>query len=275
MARGTVAAPGAWNALVARAIAAAGFDACYVSGGATANAAGVPDTGILGRDAFIDVIARVDAASGLPVIADADTGFGDPAATVAAYEAAGAAAMHMEDQVFPKRCGHLEGKEVIDATAMTELVAAAVGARTDDAFMVIARTDARSVEGLDSAIERGAAYRAAGADMVFPEGLESAEEFERFADGCPGLLLANMTEFGKTPDLPVSRFAEMGYDLVIFPITAQRVAMAAITECLRQLRATGTAVGCKDRMQTRQELYDLLGYDPAVEWEPTPTPPRG
>jgi len=269
MAKGTVMCPGAWNGLIAAAIAKAGFDACYVSGGATANAAGVPDIGLTSLEDMCKTIQTVSDASSLPVIADADTGFGDGdyvATTVVEYDKHGAAGMHIEDQVFPKRCGHLEGKTLISIDEMVEKVTIACNNKQHQDFIIIARTDARSVDGMGAAIERGVAYREAGADMIFPEGLQSTQEFAEFAQGCQGLLLANMTEFGKTPFIDIHEFENMGYDLVIYPITMQRIAMGAIVGCLEQLKNEGSAKSLVSKMQSRKELYDLLDYDPSQEW---------
>ena len=275
MSQGTVMCPGAFNALVGRAIAAAGFDAAYISGGATANAAGVPDVGMLTLTEVCRTIREGCEASGLPVVADADTGYGEEEMIVRAvheYERAGAAGMHLEDQVFPKRCGHLDGKKLVTTERMVENIRAAVSAKGHGDFLVIARTDARSVVDLDEAIRRGIAYREAGADMIFPEGLSTAEEFAEFSSRCPGLLLANMTEFGKTPVLHIDRFSEMGYDLVIYPVTMQRVAMGAVTDALSKLRSDGDVAGVIDAMQSRHDLYDLLGYVPGEPWvHPSPT----
>jgi methylisocitrate lyase len=268
MSSGVVAAPGAFTALVGRAVAHAGFDAVYISGGATANTAGVPDVGLLTLTEVCRTIREISAASGLPTIVDADTGYGEVEMvrrTTIEYERAGAAAMHIEDQVFPKRCGHLDGKTLIPTEDMAAKLTAAAASKSDD-FVLIARTDARGIEGLDAAIERGNAYREAGADMIFPEGLASEDEFAEFASGCPGLLLANMTEFGKTPIIPLSRFGELGYDIVIFPVSMQRIAMKAVTTALVALKAQGSVGAILDDMQTRQELYDLLGYTPGTEW---------
>ena len=278
MAEGVVACPGAYNALVARAVARAGFEVCYVSGGATANGVGVPDIGLVSRETMARTIEQVAGACGLPVVADADTGFGEgPGAvadTVRAYEAAGAAGLHLEDQVFPKRCGHLDGASLVPAATMAGRIAAACEARQDEALLLIARTDARGVEGLEAAIERAGAYRAAGAEMIFPEGLRDEDEFQRFATGSPGLLLANMTEFGRTPFLTTSRFGGLGYDLVIHPVTMQRVAMKAVTRALDELRQRETTEGLLDKMQTRRELYDLLDYDPDGPWPPVAAAPE-
>ncbi len=266
---GPVIAPGAFNALVARAVTQAGFDACYISGGATANVAGYPDIGLITLSEMCLTIRQSTQASGLPTIVDADTGYGEVECVVRTtieYERAGAAGLHIEDQVFPKRCGHLEGKTLIPAEVMAEKVSAACDHRGNPDFIVIARTDARSVNGMADAIERGNLYREAGADMIFPEGLESEQEFVEFAAGSPGLLLANMTEFGKTPQMSAARFAELGYQLVIFPLTMMRLAMGHVVQGLRTLKDGGTAEGLLDSMQTRDELYSLLEYRPGHQW---------
>ncbi|MEK7794854.1 MAG: isocitrate lyase/phosphoenolpyruvate mutase family protein, partial [Candidatus Hydrogenedentota bacterium] len=177
---------------------------------------------------------------------------------------AGVSGSHHEDQVFPKRCGHLEGKELVPADDFAVKIDAAVAAKTSSDFVVIARTDARGVTGFDDAVRRANLYVEAGADAIFPEGLRSAEEFARFARETDTLLLANMTEFGTTPYIRVEDFAEMGYTMVIFPVTLQRAAMKAMQDVLGILRAEGTQSSALDRMQTRQELYDLLGYDGKV-----------
>lgn len=277
---GTVAAPGAFNALVARAVAAAGFDACYVSGGATSVAAGVPDVGLLTLDHFARVVRDVALGSGLPTIADADTGFGEEEMvrrTVLEYNHAGAAGLHLEDQVFPKRCGHLDGKSLIPSDQASSRIAWAAQASRDcsgGAFIICARTDARGVEGFDAAVDRAEAYVRAGAEMVFPEGLASEDEFATFATTLRErvadrrvYLLANMTEFGKTPLIPLDRFAELGYDIVIYPVTTLRVAMGAVSRALADLRSTGSVEPFLDGMQTRGELYDLVGYTPGTPWE--------
>ncbi len=275
MERGTVVAPGAFNALVARAVARAGFEACYISGGATANVAGYPDIGLISLSEMCRTIREITQACGLPTIVDADTGYGEAesvARTVVEYERAGAAGLHIEDQVFPKRCGHLEGKTLVPIDHMVEKVAAAVSARLSDDFIIIARTDARAVTSMDDAIHRAHAYRQAGADMSFPEGLQSEDEFAAFAAGSPGLLLANMTEFGKTPDISANRFAELGYQLVIYPLSVMRLAMKQVVAGLEELKNKGTLRGVIDQMQTRDELYDLLNYTPSEPWDfPNPS----
>jgi len=274
---GCVAVPGAFNGAVAYAVRAAGFEACYVSGGAVSVAAGVPDVGLLGLEHFCRVIREVSRSSGLPVLADADTGFGEGEMvrqTVIEYARAGAGGLHIEDQVFPKRCGHLEGKTLTPIDHMVEKVEWGVKAAqdcSDGAFVVCARTDAAGVEGFDAAVERARAYAAGGADMIFPEGLRSEEEFERFArelksDTGP-YLLANMTEFGKTPIIPLDRFAEMGYDCVIYPVTTLRVTLAAVTLALETLKRDGHVESFMKDMMPRGEMYGLIGYDPAEAWE--------
>jgi methylisocitrate lyase len=269
MQEGVVMCPGAWNGLVGAAISKAGFKACYISGGATANASGYPDVGLITLTEMCRTIREVATASNLPVIVDADTGYGEIeclARTVVEYERSGASGMHIEDQEFPKRCGHLDGKTLISQSAMEDKIKNASENRISDEFILIARTDARGVDGLDAAIDRGNAYRDAGADMIFPEGLRGEEEFAKFAEKCQGLLLANMTEFGKTPHHTAKQFGELGYDIVIYPVTFQRVAMGAISKCLNELKERSTAEGFEDQMQTRQELYDLLGYVPGKAW---------
>lgn len=283
MDRECVALPGAFNALCGRAIARAGFEGCYVSGAATSVSAGVPDVGLLTLEHFCRVIREIADASGLPLIADADTGFGEAEMvrrTVIEYARAGAAGLHIEDQKFPKRCGHLDGKELVPTDHMIEKVQWAAKAATDadgGRFIICARTDARGVDGFDAAVDRAAAYVLAGADMIFPEGLASEDEFARFAKAMAGVrranmqrgpyLLANMTEFGKTPLIPVSRFAEIGYSCVIFPVSLLRVAMGAVSKALTQLRRDGSVSGFIDSMQTRKELYDLIDYTPGEPWE--------
>lgn len=281
---GIVAAPGAFNALVARAVAQTGFPACYVSGGATSVAAGVPDVGLLTLEHFCRVIREVVDGSGLLVLADVDTGFGEEEMvrrTVIEYHRAGAGALHLEDQVFPKRCGHLDGKALIPLDQAVSKVHWAAQASRDCSqgqFIICARTDARGVEGFDSAVTRAQAYVTAGADMIFPEGLGSEDEFACFAkamrdgaakrsDGGKVYLLANMTEFGKTPMIPLDRFGAMGYDIVIYPVTMLRIAMRAVSDALVELRSTGTAAGLLDKMQTRAELYNLVGYTPGTPFE--------
>lgn len=279
MDQSVVAAPGAFNALVGKAVADAGFQAAYFSGGATTVANGVPDVGILTLDHFAREIHSVAYASGLPVIADADTGFGEEEMvrrTVLEYNHAGAAGLHLEDQVFPKRCGHLDGKALVSIEQMVSKVQWAAKASRDcsgGAFMICARTDALGVEGFDAAVDRAKAYVEAGATMIFPEGLTSEQEFADFAKAMDAMgdkrpyMLANMTEFGKTPMLTLDQFGAMGYNFVIYPVSTLRIAMGAISTALGELKATGTLEGQLGNMQTRQELYDLIGYTPGKPFE--------
>lgn len=270
----TVVMPGAFNALTARAIERAGFEAIYLSGATLANATlGVPDVGLTTLSEAVHHATRCATVTTVPLISDADTGFGgseNAARTVQDFERAGLSGLHLEDQEFPKRCGHLSGKSLVPQSEFEEKVAAAAGARSDPNFLIIARTDARGVTSYDDAVARAHAYLNAGADAIFPEALQNREEFARFAKDVPTLLLANMTEFGKTPYLTVDEFAEMGYRMVIFPVTLMRLSMKAVELGLRELKAHGTQKNMLEKMQTRQELYDLLGY----EME-TPAGPRG
>ncbi|WP_428937201.1 methylisocitrate lyase [Fontivita pretiosa] len=274
IARRCVAMPGAFNAYVARLIERAGFEACYISGAGLANAtAGVPDIGLLSLEEVVRLAGYICDAVSIPVIADADTGFGAQphiARTVRHFERIGLAGMHIEDQQFPKRCGHLPGKTLVPVEEMCARIRAAVDARHNPDFLIIARCDARSVQGLQATIDRCAAYLQAGADAIFPEALQSAAEFGTFAKAIGGPrvpLLANMTEFGRSPLLSVTQLAKMGYRMVIFPQTAFRASMWAAEQCLRDLHRLGTQQPWLDQMQTRQELYQVLGYDPtATTW---------
>lgn len=263
---GVVMLPGAFNALSARMIEREGFSAMYVSGAVLANSVGgVPDVGLMTLSESRDHVAHLANSTTIPMIVDADTGYGgseNAARTVKVLEAAGASGIHLEDQEFPKRCGHLSGKTLVPVTEFTEKIAAAVAAKGSPDFVLIARTDARGVDGYDAAVVRAHAYLKAGADGIFPEALQSKEEFARFAKDVPTVLLANMTEFGKTPFLSADEFAEMGYRLVIYPVTLQRVAMRAVQNSLRRLRKDRSQRLLIDRMQTRVELYKLLRYEP-------------
>lgn len=272
--------PGAFNALCALAIRDAGFEAAYISGAATSVSAGVPDVGLLTLEHFCRQIRESADASGLPLIADADTGFGESEMvrrTVIEYARAGAAGLHIEDQVFPKRCGHLDGKRLIPLEHAIEKIAAASRAAREmgTGFIICARTDARGVEGLDAVVSRSRAYVDAGADMVFPEGLQSIDEYEFVAKalrehsdrtGPKPYLLANMTEFGKTPIICASTFQQMGYSCVIYPVSMLRVAMGAVTRALTELRQTGSVQTLLSEMQTREQLYAAIGYTPGQEW---------
>lgn len=260
---GPVALPGVFCPLVAKLAERAGFQAVYLSGGALSAGNGVPDIGLLTLTEFVQAAQLTASATTLPLLCDADTGFGESLnteRTVRLFEAAGVAGIHLEDQLMPKRCGHLSGKSLTSPQEMAAKICAAVAARRDPDFVIIARTDARGVNGFDDAVERAKLYLAVGADAIFPEGLESAEEFAKFARQVPGVLLANMTEFGKSPNLDVQTLGEMGYRLILFPLTAFRVAMKAAEETLANLFANGHQRDSIPKMQTRAELYDALGY---------------
>ncbi|MEY2543047.1 MAG: methylisocitrate lyase [Verrucomicrobiota bacterium] len=269
IAKGAVMMPGVPNAAMARQVEQAGFDAVYVSGAGMANATGgVPDIGLLTLTEVARLAGYAARAVKIPAIVDADTGFGgaeNVARTIREFEDAGLAGCHIEDQEFPKRCGHLAGKSIVDVEEMVGKIKAAVGARRDPDFMIIARTDARAVEDFDGAVARAGEYLAAGADAIFPEALQSPDEFRDFAKEIDLPLLANMTEFGKSPMLSFQDLTEIGYRMVIFPMSAFRVAMKASEKFLRALKKSGTQKDWIDEMQTRQELYELLDYDPAAK----------
>jgi methylisocitrate lyase len=230
----------------------------------------MPDIGLLTLTEVAQLAGHIAKAVKIPAIVDADTGFGgaeNVARTIRELESAGLAGCHIEDQEFPKRCGHLAGKSIVELEEMVGKIKAAISARRDPDFMLIARTDARAVEGFDRAVERAGEYVAAGADAIFPEALQSLEEFRDFAKEIDAPLLANMTEFGKSPLLSFRDLMELGYRMVIFPVSAFRVAMKASEKFLRALKKSGTQKDWIDEMQTRQELYELLDYDPvAEEW---------
>ena len=266
--RGAVMLPGVPNAAMARQVERAGFDAVYISGAGMANAtAGMPDIGLLTMTEVVRLAGYVANAVTIPAIVDADTGFGgaeNVARTIQELENVGLAGCHIEDQEFPKRCGHLAGKSLVDLEEMVANIKAAVAARRDPNFMIIA------VEDFTSAVKRAHKYLDAGADAIFPEALQSAEEFRDFANQVKAPLLANMTEFGKSPLLSFRELADFGYRMVIFPQSAFRVSMKASGEFIRDLKKRGTQSDWADKMQTREELYELLDYDPNAEsWTST------
>jgi methylisocitrate lyase len=265
----TLGIVGAPFALAAKLVESAGFDAVYLSGAAfSAGTLGVPDIGLFTRDQLVEQTRILARAVAIPLVVDADTGFGGPREveeTVRLLEAAGAAAIQLEDQRgADKRCGHLAGKQVIDTAEMTDKLAAATAGRRDPATVIIGRCDSRSVHGLDDCLTRLEAYRGAGADWLFPEALQSREEFGRvgraFADRVP--LLANMTEFGTSPLISIPDLAELGFTAVLYPVTLMRLAMKAMEAGLALIAEEGTQESVLDLMQSRQELYDLLDYDP-------------
>ncbi|MEW5884604.1 MAG: methylisocitrate lyase [Armatimonadota bacterium] len=268
-----VVLPGVWDAITARIAESAGAHGLYLTGaGVTNSRLGAPDVALLTLLEMADQARNVCDAVSIPVIADADTGYGgtwNALRTVREFERAGLAGLHIEDQVIPKKCGHLDGKELVHLDEMEAKIRAAVTARSDPSFVVIARTDARGVAGMDEAIRRANAYVRAGADVIFPEGLESREEFAEFRSRVDAPLLANMTEFGKTPLITVDEFRSLGYNLVIFPMTAFRVMMKAVEDAVRVLLSEGTQQPLLERMRTRQELYDLIEYQKYEELDQT------
>jgi len=255
-------APGVFSPSVAQLAENIGFKAVYFSGAGFSNLLGLPDLGIVTLSEVVAAVGGITSLVKTPVIVDVDTGFGEAvnvARTVGQLKSVGAAAMQIEDQVLPKKCGHLEGKELVTVDEMLKKLTAAKESASGD-LLVIARTDARSVEGLDGAIERAKAYSRVGVDMIFPEALESREEFAEFRAKLGLPLLANMTEFGKTPYISAHEFEELGYNVVIFPVTAFRAAMKAAKVALQELRRNGSQEGILGSLMTRKEIYDLIGY---------------
>ena len=256
--------PGAFSPLVARAIQEAGFDGVYVSGAVVAADLALPDIGLTTLTEVSHRSRQIARVTDLPVLVDADTGFGEPmsaARTISEFEDAGVAGCHLEDQVNPKRCGHLDGKEVVPTELMLRRITAAVNERRDDQFIICARTDAAGVEGIDSAIERAKAYADAGADLIFTEALHTPADFEKFRAAVDVPLLANMTEFGKSDLLSAQQLEDLGFNAVIYPVTTLRIAMGQVEQALAEIAETGTQTGWLDRMQHRSRLYELLRYN--------------
>ena len=266
---GVVAMPGVPNASMALQVERAGFDALYISGAGLANCtAGLPDVGLLTLNEVATLAGFIARAVKIPAIVDADTGFGgaeNVGRTIYELERAGLAGCHLEDQEFPKRCGHLAGKRLVETDEMVAKIRTAAAAKRDRDFLLIARTDSRALENFDGAVQRAQAYVAAGADAIFPEALETRDEFRDFAREVKVPLLANMTEFGKSPSLGLQLLGEIGYRMVIFPQSAFRVSMKATGEFFRALKEAGSPNEWLDQMQTRTELYETLEYDPAAE----------
>lgn len=255
--------PGAFSPLVAKLIAEIGFEGVYVSGAVLAADLGLPDIGLTTLTEVAGRGGQIAAVTDLPTLLDADTGFGEPmnaARTVTVLEDAGLAGCHLEDQVNPKRCGHLDGKTVVPAGEMVKRLRAAVSARRDPNFVICARTDAAGTEGLSAAIDRAKAYADAGADMIFTEALAGPADFERFRAAVNVPLLANMTEFGKSELLSVQQLTDIGYNVVIYPVTTLRLAMFAVEAGLREIDSAGTQSGLLEKMQHRSRLYELLRY---------------
>jgi 2,3-dimethylmalate lyase len=257
-------APGCYDALSARLVEEAGFSAAYMTGfGSAAGRLGRPDVGLLTMSEMVDNAYRIAEAVDIPVIADADTGYGNPISvirTVREFERAGVAAIHIEDQVMPKKCGHMEGKQVVAAREMAQKVRAAVDARRSSDFLIIARTDAAAVEGLDAAIERGHIYREAGADLLFIEAPRSEPEIAAVAEAFRGVpLLFNYAEGGKTPAVEVSKLAELGFAVVIFPISTLLAATGAMRQVLARIRADGTPRAVLDELPSFPGFLEFIG----------------
>ena len=254
--------PGTQNGIAALQAARAGFEALYLSGAGMSSSMGLPDLGVITVDEVCFFIRQVARASGLPVLVDGDTGYGEALNVmhmVRAFEEAGAGAVHIEDQILPKKCGHLNNKKLAEPHDMAAKVAAAAKARRN--LVIIARTDAAASEGIDGAVARAKLYLEAGADAIFPEALNNAEMFRAFAKAMPGVkLLANMTEFGRTPFFTASEFEAMGYRMVIWPVSALRAANKAQEQVFAAIKRDGGTQKVIDQMQTRQELYDTIRY---------------
>ncbi len=269
-AEGITRLPGAINPLTAKLIQEIGFEGVYVSGGAFSAGLGLPDIGLTTLTEVTAHSAQIAGVTDLPVLVDADTGFGEPmsaARTVLAFEDAGIAGLHLEDQVNPKRCGHLDGKAIVPTDEMVRRLRAAVSARRDPNFVICARTDAAGIDGIDAAIERAQAYADAGADMIFTEALHNEADFAKFRAAVDIPLLANMTEFGKSQLIPAQTLEDIGYNAVIYPVTTLRLAMGAIEHGLREIHTKGTQEGLLDRMQTRSRLYEVLEYERYNEFD--------
>ena len=260
--------PGTYNALTAKLIEKNQFKGLYISGGALHASAGLTDTGQLSLNEFSFFAKWITSAVSIPCICDADTGFGDITATIQEYEKINLTGLHLEDQTFPKKCGHLKNKSLVSTQEMCDRIKQAIAARTDPNFIIIARTDARGPEGLENTIQRLKAYQEAGADILFPEALKTKEEFKTIAQNISAPLLANITEFGSSPLLSYKELIQMGYKLIIFPVSTLRLSAKITDEFLKDIHKTGTQKTYLDKMQTRQELYHLLGYNEQVDISP-------
>ena len=253
--------PGAYNPLCAKLIAEIGFDGVYISGGVMSNDLGLPDIGLTTLDQVSYRANQISRVTDLPTIVDADTGFKDCKKTIITFEEKGLAGCHIEDQIAEKRCGHLDNKELISKDEMVKKIKESVKARKDKNFLVIVRTDANTVEGIDKTLERIKSYEDAGADMIFPEAMRDEKEFEKVRKISKGYLLANMTEFGKSKLLNRSQLENLGYNLVIYPVTTQRLAMQNVELGLKSIFQDGHQNNIIDKMQTRKRLYELVEYE--------------
>ena len=253
--------PGAYNPLCAKLIAEIGFDGVYISGGVMSNDLGLPDIGLTTLDQVSYRANQISRVTDLPTIVDADTGFKDCKKTIITFEEKGLAGCHIEDQIAEKRCGHLDNKELISKDEMVKKIKESVNARKDKNFLIIVRTDANTVEGIDKTLERIRSYEDAGADMIFPEAMKDEKEFEKVRKISKGYLLANMTEFGKSKLLNRSQLENLGYNLVIYPVTTQRLAMQNVELGLKSIFKEGHQNNIIDKMQTRKRLYELVEYE--------------
>ena len=253
--------PGAYNPLCAKLIAEIGFDGVYISGGVMSNDLGIPDIGLTTLEQVSYRATQITRVTDLPTIVDADTGFKDCKNTVSVLEAKGLAGCHIEDQIDLKRCGHLDNKELITREEMVKKIKDSVNARKDNNFLIIVRTDANAVEGLNKTIDRIKAYEDAGADMIFPEAMKDEKEFEKVRKISTKYLLANMTEFGKSKLLNKTELEKLGYNIVIYPVTTQRLAMKNVEDGLKSIFKNGDQNNIIDKMQTRKRLYELVEYE--------------
>ena len=253
--------PGAYNPLTAKLIAEIGFDGVYISGGVLSNDLGVPDIGLTTLKEVSYRANQISRVSDLPTIVDADTGFGDCKKSVETFEKLGLSGCHIEDQIEQKRCGHLDNKEIIPVEDMIKKIKKAVGAKNDKNFLVIARTDSNTVEGIKKTIDRVKAYEDAGADVIFPEAMRDEKEFEQIRKSSKVSLLANMTEFGKSKILSAKTLENLGYNIVIYPVTTQRLAMKNVEDGLKVIFKDGHQNNIIDKMQTRKRLYELVEYE--------------
>ena len=253
--------PGAYNPLCAKLIAEIGFDGVYISGGVMSNDLGLPDIGLTTLDQVSYRANQITRVTDLQTIVDADTGFKDCRKTIITFEEKGLAGCHIEDQIAEKRCGHLDNKELISKDEMVKKIKDSVNARKDKNFLIIVRTDANTVEGIDKTLERIKSYEDAGADTIFPEAMKDEKEFEKVRKISKGYLLANMTEFGKSKLLNRSQLENLGYNLVIYPVTTQRLAMQNVELGLKSIFKDGHQNNIIDKMQTRKRLYELVEYE--------------